>query len=87
VFDPHKGELVNKLGPLGSHSVRAKVYLGESRLDGRPAIVIDYSTTSLVARWVRDEIRLVSPGLYLGVALAKKTRLVHFVLRFPADTR
>jgi hypothetical protein len=83
VFDPGKGELVNKIGPLGSHAVRAKVYLGESWFDGKPAIILDYSKTSLVAHWIRDEIRQISPGLYLGIVYWQRDRIFNFCLRFP----
>jgi hypothetical protein len=32
---------------------------------------------------IRDEIRLVSPGLYLGLVFWDKTRTIHFALQFP----
>ena len=31
-----------------------------------------FSRTSIVAQWVRDEIREVTPGIFLGVALWEK---------------
>ena len=34
---------------------------------GKPAIILDYSKTSLIAHKVRDEIREVSPGTFLGI--------------------
>ncbi len=42
------------------------MYVGESLLDGQPALILDYSKSRL---WpdVRDEEREVSPGLYLGI--------------------
>ena len=51
---------------FGLPSVPAKVSIQPSLRDGRPALVLDYSETSLVYRNVRDEIREVSPGVYLG---------------------
>jgi hypothetical protein len=45
-------------------------------------IVHDYSQTSFVAHWVRDEIRLIGPGLYLGKVFWDKTPLIHFTLQF-----
>ena len=30
--------------------------------------MLDYSDTSLLAHWIRDEIREVGPGTYLGKA-------------------
>jgi hypothetical protein len=82
IFDPQRGELRNLITPLGIEAVVAKVYPGPSRSDGKPCIVLDYARTSLVAHWVRDEIRLVAPDLYLGVAYLGRVRMVHFALRF-----
>lgn len=84
VFDPDRGELLNRIFPSGSRAIRAKVYKDASWLDGREAIVLDYSKTSLVAHWIRDEIREVSPGVYLGVVYWGRARLIHFALSFPA---
>jgi hypothetical protein len=49
--------------------------------------VLDYSQTSIVAQWIRDEIREVSPGLYLGLVYWGKQkqdakRLIYFSLKF-----
>ncbi|MGE5762436.1 MAG: hypothetical protein ACM3ZF_00635 [Mycobacterium leprae] len=84
VFDPDNGELLNLVSPLGIRAVRAKVYKGDSWLDGAECIVLDYSETSLIAQWVRDEIREVAPGLYLGLVYWDHTRVLNFALRFPA---
>jgi hypothetical protein len=83
VFDPEKGELLNEILPFGLRAVRAKVYKEASWLDGKEAIVLDYSKTSLVAHWIRDEIREVSPGVYLGIVYWEKNRILHFTLTFP----
>jgi hypothetical protein len=54
-----------------------------SWLDGKECIVLDYSETSLVAHWIRDEIRLIQPpGLYLGKVYWDKARLIDFTLQF-----
>jgi hypothetical protein len=74
--------LKNKVSPLGIRAISADVYCDRSWFDGEPCIVIDYSNRSLVARWVRDEIRRVAPGLYLGHAYVKRTRLLYFTLQF-----
>ena len=84
VFDAEKGELLNKVGPLGTKSIRAQVYKQASWLDGKDTIVLDYSKTSVVARWIRDEIREVSPGLYLGLVYWERTKILHFALKFPS---
>jgi hypothetical protein len=82
VFDRERGELRNEIGPLGFKAVRAKVYKEASWLDGKEAIILDYSKTSLVAQWIRDEIREVSPRLYLGLVFWDKTKILHFSLKF-----
>ena len=59
------------------------MYRDASRLDGRPCIVLDYSKTSRVAGWVRDEIREVAPRLYLGLVYVRSRRApLRFSLRF-----
>jgi hypothetical protein len=51
-------------------------------LDGKECIVLDYSDTSLIAHYVRDEIRLISPNFYLGKVYWDKDRLIDFCLQF-----
>jgi hypothetical protein len=82
IFDPERGELINEITPFGIDAIRAKVFYGTSWFDGREAVIIDYSKTSLVAHWIRDEIRLVAPGLYLGVVFWDDTKILNFALRF-----
>ena len=77
-----QGYLVNKVGPLGTHLIKARVYSAPSWFDGKPAIILDYSKTSLVARKVRDEIREVSPGTYLGIVFYGGQKTINFVLQF-----
>jgi hypothetical protein len=64
VFDQSGHGLINKI--LGMRLVRADVFRGVSWSDGQQSIVLDYRKTSLVAFFIRDEIRCVAPGLYLG---------------------
>ena len=82
VFDRGKGELLNKISPLGIEAVRARVYKEASWFDGEETIVLDYSRTSFFARKVRDEIREVAPGLFLGLVYWKKDKVLHFSLDF-----
>jgi hypothetical protein len=84
VFDPERGELRNEILPFGLKAVRAKVYKDDSWLDGKEAIILDYSDTSLVAHWIRDEIREVGPGTYLGLVFWERSMVLHFALQFPA---
>ena len=81
-FDSGKGVLRNRILPLGLNAIIAKVYKGPSWLDGKECIVLDYSDTSLLARWIRDEIRQIGPGTYLGKVYWDKKRLIDFALRF-----
>lgn len=80
VFDAGHGFLRNHILPFGLKAIVAKVFYGESWYDQKDCIVIDYSQTSLVAERVRDEIRLVAPGLFLGKVYWGKKPLIHFAL-------
>ncbi len=85
--DPKRGMLKNRLLLLGTKAIIAQVYKGESWFDQKECIILDYSQTSLVAQWVRDEIREVSPGIYLGIVYWGKEKehahkLIHFALKF-----
>ncbi|HSR41814.1 MAG TPA: hypothetical protein VLL48_06575, partial [Longimicrobiales bacterium] len=59
------------------------VYMDESWFADGPAIILDYSKSSLVARKIRDEIREVGPGVYLGQVYWGRKRLILFSLEFP----
>jgi hypothetical protein len=76
----------------------AKLYCGQSLLDGRhESVIVDYlfgdeiegyreSPDSLAGRGglrVRDEIRMVRPGFYLGRAYANRAFLLNFTLYNP----
>jgi hypothetical protein len=82
VFDPATGTLRNKVTPLGAEAIAAKVYKAPSWFDQRECIVLDYSGTSFVAQSVRDEIREVSPGLYLGIVFISEAKTINFTLQF-----
>jgi hypothetical protein len=71
VFNPIRHELLNLLTPLDFRAFRAAVREEPRLLDGRPCIVLDYSKTSIVAHWVRDEIRQVGPNDYLGIVFVR----------------
>ena len=82
IFDPASGTIRNEITPFRIRAVIAKLYKGNSWLDGKECIVLDYSETSLVAQWIRDELRLVGPGLYLGRAYWSKQHILDFTLQF-----
>jgi hypothetical protein len=83
VLNPERGDLLNIVSPFGVKAIRARVYKNPSWKDERECIVIDYSKTSFVARLVRDEIREVSPGVFLGQVFWSKTNILKFTLAFP----
>ena len=89
VFDifapPDNGILINKITPLSLTFIVAKVYRGASWLDGKETIIIDYSQTSFFAQKIRDEIREVEPGIYLGKVWWGKHRILDFALEAPHD--
>ncbi len=81
-FDGKRGVLTNRILPFGLNAIVAEVYVDKSWLDGKDCIVLDYSKTSLLAHWIRDEIRLVAPDFYLGKVYWDKSRLIDFCLEF-----
>lgn len=84
--DHQTGILVNKISPLSLSFIVAKVYREESWMDGKETIVIDYSKTSFFAKVIRDEIREVEPGVYLGKVWWGKTRVLDFALTRKEDS-
>jgi hypothetical protein len=82
VFDAKNGVLKNRILPFGLNAIIAKVYKAPSWLDNKECIVLDYSETSFVAHWIRDEIRQIGPGFYLGKVYWDKKRLIDFALKF-----
>ena len=73
----------------------AKLYCGQSLIDGRrESIIIDYAYNDDIAGYqerpdalvgrnglgIRDEIRMIRPGFYLGRAYANRVFLLNFML-------
>jgi hypothetical protein len=83
IFNPASHDLKNRIGPLGMPLIRARVYEDASWFSDGPAIILDYSSTSFLAQKIRDEIREVSPGYFLGQVFWGKKRIALFTLRFP----
>lgn len=71
-FCADDGSLVNQW--TGFKAVRARVCCGPSWLDGKSSIIADYDGESRVV-WadVRDELREVAPGLYLGIMYHRRS--------------
>lgn len=86
-FDSQRGVLTNRILPLGLNAIVATVYKDKSWLDGNECIVLDYSKTSLIAKWIRDEIRMIAPKFYLGKVYWEQKRLIDFCLDFNAPQR
>jgi hypothetical protein len=82
VVDASRGQLANRISPFGVRAIAADVYRGPSWFDGEDCIVLDYMKRSLVARFIRDEIRRVAPGLYLGLVFVGRRRMLYFTLQF-----
>jgi hypothetical protein len=58
------GTFVNQWA--GFRAISSRVELGESWLDGRPCLVLEYPPGTPVFGNARDELRQVAPGLWLG---------------------
>jgi len=81
-FDGPHGVLRNRISALGLNAIVAEVYKGPSLLDQKECILLDYSKTSTVAKWIRDEIRLIAPNVYLGRVYFNNKPALHFALEF-----
>ena len=66
-FDAAHGVLTNRILAFGLNAIVAEVYKSASWFDNKECIVLDYSKTSLVAKHIRDEIREIDSGTYLGL--------------------
>jgi hypothetical protein len=74
--------LRNRLLAFGIDAIVAEVYKGNSWFDNKECIVLDYSKTSIVASHIRDEIRQIGPGIYLGIVFWENKRTIYFALQF-----
>jgi shikimate 5-dehydrogenase len=82
VVNARQGRLRNILTPLGIQAIEAAIYKQDSWYDGKTCIVLDYSKTSLLARMIRDEIREISPGVFLGLVFWGRRHVLDFALDF-----
>jgi hypothetical protein len=85
IIDAANARAVNRF--LGVPVVAGQLYLGNSLLDGAPALVLDYRETSHVYRRYRDEIREVAPGLYLGRMMDVSRSPATLKLQFALECR
>lgn len=77
--------LKNLISPLSLELFRAEVYEGDSWFDGGRTIVLDYSKSSILVRMIRDEIRRVGDGVYLGQVFLGRKRVILFMLELPSS--
>jgi hypothetical protein len=85
-FDSKRGILTNRITAFGLNAIVASVYKDASWLDQKECIVLDYSKTSMLAHWIRDEIREIGPNFYLGKVYWGQKRLIDFCLEFNQPT-
>lgn len=82
VVNARAARLKNVVTPLRIQAIEAAVYQQDSWYDGETCIVLDYSKTSFVARKVRDEIREIAPGVFLGLVFWGRRHVLDFALDF-----
>jgi hypothetical protein len=79
-----QGKVFNLVSAFRLRLVKATLSRGKSWFcPGEEAIILDYSKTSFLAQKIRDEIREVSPGLFIGQAYWDDHRVLSFSLQFP----
>ncbi|MDB5307614.1 MAG: hypothetical protein JWO38_1816 [Gemmataceae bacterium] len=79
------GMMVNRV--FGMRAIHARIYSGESWLDGRPALILDYCGASKLFPNVRDEVREVAPGLYVGLTYLRRDGPPKLAMFFALDAR
>ncbi len=80
---------VRLAGVLGRQSLFPfELRFGESEIDSRPAIVLDYdlSDNPGYIRRIRDEVRLAAPGILLGPAMWRTRGGFRNLMWFALDT-
>jgi len=75
------GTMINRW--TGFRAVTAEVSHGTSWLDGQACIVLQYAQDAKIFPGVRDELRQIGPGLWLGRGYdgTKRTHTVDFILQ------
>ena len=79
-----EGQMINRLVG-GREAVTASVYVGESWLDGKPSLILDYAGHKRFGD-VRDEMREVSPGVFVGITYVRKCPEPKLAMFFALDT-
>ncbi len=84
VVDPSGTIAVNRF--FGVPAVKGRLYEGQSWFDGGSALILDYEGTSRVYANNRDEMRLIAPGLYLGLMHDRSTNPPTLTTYFVIET-
>lgn len=86
--DPERGSGNNRVRWLGN-VVGFDLRLGASAIDGEPCVVLDYDRPDnpFFVRAIRDELRELREGLFLGPALLRTTQDPTLILWFSIDAR
>jgi hypothetical protein len=87
-FNATDGRGINRVRLLGE-AFPFDLKYGVSKLDGLRCVVLDYDQPEnpWIMRQIHDELREVSPGLFLGPAMAKTRTEPKLVLFFAIDHR
>ena len=82
-----KGKEFNSTGRLLSNKILflnlfyGRYYLGKSKFDSTSTIILDYSKSSIVGFFVKDEIRKIGDNLFLGKAYVFGKFICYFLLK------
>lgn len=79
-----EGQMINRLAG-GREAVTASVYVGESWLDGKPSLILDYAGSKRFGD-VRDEMREISPGIFVGLTYVRKCPQPKLAMFFALNT-
>ena len=81
-----RGTGINRVAVLGER-FPFETRIEPSAIDGKPCILLDYDKPEnpFFIRAVRDELREIAPGLFLGPAMIKTRRGPRTVLFFAVD--
>jgi hypothetical protein len=71
VFEPC-GTFINRW-PLGIRAIRESYHIEPSVFDGQPCLVMQYPRGTPVFGGVRDEVRQIAPGTWLGRSIDIRT--------------
>jgi hypothetical protein len=82
--DSERGEGINRVFSDRLRLFRFETFVGRSRAGGFDAVQLDYDLPSnpFFIRAIKDEIRVLRTGLWLGLAYAQVAGAPHLVLYF-----